>query len=74
MEQDREAMRRGGGRYVRVLRTFGSDRSGATAVEYALFAVILGIGLLVVLTQVADENTAVYTKIKDAYRSATQGG
>ena len=66
--------RTGPGRARFHLATFLADRHGGTAIEYGLIAAILFGALILVLTEVAKENTAIYTNIKNAYHKASQGG
>jgi pilus assembly protein Flp/PilA len=46
-----------------LLRQFAKDESGATAIEYALIAAIVGIGIIVALTQLGVGLNDIYTKV-----------
>lgn len=46
---------------IRVLKNFMADESGATAIEYALIASIVGLGIIGGLTQLPPALNAVFT-------------
>lgn len=46
-----------------LLSRFAKNESGATAIEYALIAAIIGIGLLTILGTVGDSITQAFTEI-----------
>ena len=52
------------------LANFLSDESGATAIEYALIAAIIGIGIIGSLRTVTPELNAVFTDSADALADA----
>jgi len=43
-----------------LLKQFGKDQSGATAIEYALIAAIVGIGIIVALQSMTAELNATF--------------
>lgn len=47
-----------------ILKRFARDESGATAIEYALIASILGIALLPVLTDTTSGVASLYTRVQ----------
>ncbi len=49
---------------------FGKDESGATAIEYALIAAIVGIGIIVALTSMKDELNNTFGKVTTALSTA----
>jgi pilus assembly protein Flp/PilA len=51
---------------MQTIRRFASDQSGATAIEYALLATIIAIGLVATLTVVGDS-------IANMFGSGTDG-
>ena len=50
-----------------LLKMFVSDDSGATAIEYALIASILGVALLPVLTDTTSGVASLYTRVQDYF-------
>jgi pilus assembly protein Flp/PilA len=53
-----------------VLR-FVEDDSGATAIEYALIAALIGTGIIVVLQNVRGELQNTFTKVQTELKNAT---
>lgn len=49
---------------------FGKDESGATAIEYALIAAIVGIGIITALTQMKSELNNTFEKVSDTLTAA----
>jgi len=49
---------------------FGKDESGATAIEYALIAAIVGIGIIVALTSMKQELNATFQQVTTALTNA----
>jgi pilus assembly protein Flp/PilA len=49
---------------------FGKDESGATAIEYALIAAIVGIGIITVLGLVRTELNNTFTTVSTALSDA----
>ncbi len=49
---------------------FGKDESGATAIEYALIAAIVGIGIIVALTSMKTELNNTFEKVTNTLQSA----
>ncbi len=54
-------------RTVRTLTRFAKDERGATAVEYALIAVILGVALVPVLANTSSGVAGLYTKVQNYF-------
>lgn len=50
--------------FLRIGKTFITDESGATAIEYALIASILGVALLPVLTSTTSGVASLYTRVQ----------
>lgn len=48
----------------KLFANFGKDESGATAIEYALIAAIVGIGIIVALTSMKDELNNTFNKVQ----------
>jgi len=57
-------------KFARFLKSFGSDNSGGTAIEYGLIASLIVIASIGAFESVADENTGLWgtvtTKIEGA--------
>lgn len=53
--------------FHRILKLFGRDQRGATAIEYALIASILGVALLPVLTDTSSGIASLYTRVQDYF-------
>lgn len=51
-------------RTVRTLTRFAADERGATAIEYALIAAILGIALVPVLASTTSGVAGLYTRVQ----------
>ena len=49
---------------------FGKDESGATAIEYALIAAIVGIGIIAALQQVKTQLNATFGKVSTTLQAA----
>jgi pilus assembly protein Flp/PilA len=49
---------------------FGKDESGATAIEYALIAAIVGIGIIVALTSMKQELNNTFDKVTNTLQAA----
>ena len=47
-----------------IFARFAADESGATAIEYALIAAIVGIGIIVALGTMKDELNATFAKVE----------
>jgi pilus assembly protein Flp/PilA len=47
-------------------RRFLSDNSGATAIEYAIVALI-GVGVIAIVTQIGGSVNSLYQKVVDAF-------
>ena len=54
-------------RTVRTLTCFAIDERGATAIEYALIAAILGIALIPVLANTSSGVAGLYTKVQSYF-------
>ena len=54
-------------RTVRTLTRFAKDERGATAIEYALIAVILGVALVPVLANTSSGVAGLYTKVQNYF-------
>lgn len=52
--------------FLKSLKTFTQDESGATAIEYGLIAGILSIGIVTVLGTIKTDLVGVFTKIGTA--------
>lgn len=50
-----------------LIQRFARDDKGATAIEYALIASILGIALLPVLTDTTSGVASLYTRVQDYF-------
>ncbi len=57
-----------------LIAKFGKDESGATAIEYALIAAIVGIGIISVLQLVRTNLQDTFTTVSDALATANSGG
>ena len=55
------------------VRRFAQNEHGATAIEYALIASILGIALLPVLSNTSSGVASLYTRVQD-YFATVNGG
>jgi|CXWK01.1.fsa_nt_gi pilus assembly protein Flp/PilA len=53
------------------LRTFASDESGATAIEYALIASIISISIAAAATLLRGDLQGAYQKAADGLKNAT---
>lgn len=49
---------------MNLFNRFLKDESGATAIEYALIAAIIGVGIVIALGPLRDSITGAFTKIK----------
>ncbi|MFO1173505.1 MAG: Flp family type IVb pilin [Hyphomicrobiaceae bacterium] len=49
---------------------FGKDESGATAIEYALIAAIVGIGIITALGSMKDELNETFEKVESSLSEA----
>jgi pilus assembly protein Flp/PilA len=58
----------------KLIANFGKDQSGATAIEYALIAAIVGIGIISVLGLVRDSLKDTFTTVSTALNEANAGG
>ncbi len=54
-------------RPARTLTRFAKDERGATAIEYALIAVILGVALVPVLANTSSGVAGLYTKVQNYF-------
>ena len=54
----------------KLIARFGKDESGATAIEYALIAAIVGIGIIVALGAMKDELNETFEKVESALSEA----
>ncbi len=52
-----------------VLKRFARDQSGATAIEYGLFAGLIALGIIASLSSIRDAYTALYNKINNGLNS-----
>jgi pilus assembly protein Flp/PilA len=52
--------------YFKTIQSFLRDEDGAAAIEYALIAAIIGVGLITVLGTVGTDINAVFTQISTA--------
>jgi len=55
--------------FLKSLKTFSQDESGATAIEYGLIAGILSVGIITVLGTVKTDLVGVFNKIGTALTS-----
>jgi pilus assembly protein Flp/PilA len=53
-----------------LITRFGKDESGATAIEYALIAAIVGIGIIAALQQVKTQLNATFGKVSTTLQAA----
>jgi pilus assembly protein Flp/PilA len=51
------------------LSAFGRDESGATAIEYALIATIITVGLIAAISSIADTLSTTFSKVSDGFGS-----
>jgi Flp pilus assembly pilin Flp len=58
---------------VSLWKAFASDDAGATAIEYALIASILGVALLPVLSNTSSGIASLYTRVQ-GYFDVVNGG
>lgn len=49
---------------------FAKDESGATAIEYALIAAIMGVGLIAIFTPLKEAIGSAFTGVKDELTTA----
>lgn len=56
----------------RILKKLGRDQRGATAIEYALIASILGVALLPVLTDTSSGIASLYTRVQGYFDQIEQ--
>jgi pilus assembly protein Flp/PilA len=54
----------------KLFRRFQNDESGATAIEYALIAAIVGIGIIVALGSMKDELNETFNKVESTLSEA----
>lgn len=54
----------------KLLARFGKDESGATAIEYALIAAIVGIGIITALGSMKDELNETFEKVESSLSEA----
>ena len=54
----------------KLFSNFGKDESGATAIEYALIAAIVGIGIIVALTSMKTSLNATFGQVTTALTNA----
>jgi Flp pilus assembly pilin Flp len=53
--------------FPRIFKTFLAEENGATAIEYALIASILGVALLPVLSDTSTGVASLYTRVQDYF-------
>lgn len=53
------------------LRQFAADRSGATAIEYALIAVLVGIAIIVSVTALGDSLRSIFDTVASTVDSVS---
>jgi pilus assembly protein Flp/PilA len=49
------------------LNAFASDESGTTAIEYALLATIITVGIIVALTTIGSTLSTTFTKVTNGF-------
>ncbi len=54
----------------KLFNRFSKDESGATAIEYALIAAIVGIGIIVALGSMKDELNETFNKVESTLSEA----
>ena len=54
----------------KLFNRFSNDESGATAIEYALIAAIVGIGIIVALGSMKDELNETFNKVESTLSEA----
>ncbi len=54
----------------KLFKRFQNDESGATAIEYALIAAIVGIGIIVALGTMKDELNETFNKVESTLSEA----
>ena len=55
-----------------IVSSFGKDESGATAIEYALIAAIVGIGIITALGLMKDQLNATFNTVEEALEGANE--
>ena len=55
-----------------LVQGFKSDESGATAIEYALIAAIVGIGIITALGLMKDQLNATYNTVEGSLQEANE--
>ena len=53
----------------KLFANFGKDESGATAIEYALIAAIVGIGIIVALGNMKDQLNTTFDKVSSTLQA-----
>jgi pilus assembly protein Flp/PilA len=53
------------------LKQFAADQSGATAIEYALIAVLVGIAIIVSVTSLGTSLKSIFTEVATALDSVS---
>lgn len=56
-------------RVVEIFRSYSRDQKGATAIEYALIASILGIALIPVLSDTTNGIASLFTRVQGYFDS-----
>ncbi len=54
--------------FVSVIRAFGRDESGATAIEYGLIAALIAVALIAILTATGQRASGVFSEISAAIK------
>ena len=55
-----------------IVSSFGKDESGATAIEYALIAAIVGIGIITALGLMKDQLNATFNTVEEHLSEANE--
>ena len=55
---------------ARLLKSFGLDKAGATAVEYGLLAALISVGMLAALTGFSDTLNNTFVKLSNSMEQA----
>jgi pilus assembly protein Flp/PilA len=56
---------------VKLLRQFATDQSGATSIEYALIAVLVGIAIITAVTALGDSLKSIFDTVASTVDSVS---
>ena len=58
---------------MKKLKTFLSNKNGATAIEYGLIAALIAVGIIVAITLVGTENTNLHNSTAEKVKQVVDG-